>query len=84
MYAKIHRELTIIDFKLFHKKEINKLYSLTFLTDASARSYPEESDSGALGVVHQFDHLVHQNGERGDAHAVLQQTKIIKTSACRL
>lgn len=49
------------------------------LTDASAGPYPEESDLPALCVVHQLDHLVHQDREGRDAHAVLQREQHITT-----
>lgn len=41
-----------------------------FDADATACADPDEDGVLALGVVHQLDHLVHQNTDRGRSHAV--------------
>lgn len=38
--------------------------------NSSARSYPDEDGILALGVVHQLDHLMHQDADRGRSHAM--------------
>ena len=40
-------------------------------TESSASADAEEDDVGALGVVQQLEHLVEDDGQRRDAHAML-------------